>query len=85
MKMVVYSGSSYLSHVDTYVEAAGIKHLLQNLYALANHIEMLVTLLTGQQIHAGYMPVRNYHQVTGIIGIAIHNDKVIFSPIQDIV
>ena len=73
------------SHVYANIKAAGIEHLPQNLEAPTNYLIVLVKLFVTQLFQISYVPVRSYHQVPRVIGIAVHNDEVFVSPIQDVV
>ena len=77
--MVVYPRPSHPSHIYTDIKAAGVKYLPQDLEASANYFKVLMKLIIGHLLQAGNMAVGGYHQVTGVIGIAIEHDEA-FSP-----
>lgn len=85
MDMLIYASSSYLPAIYTYIKAGGITYFPQKLDAPADYLKVLVELLFRQLLQVSYVSVGSYHQVTGIIRIAIHDNEVFVSPVQDII
>jgi len=82
MKMVLDARPGYPAQICPDVKAAGVKCLPQHTDSPADNLEVLVSLRPGKLLQTGYMPVRGYHQVSGVIGIAVQNDEVMLAPIQ---
>ena len=76
MDMVLDTGASNLPDIYPDIEATGVKYLTQNLDTPANNSDMLVEFFIAKSLQTGHMPIGDNHQVTRIIGITIHYDKV---------
>jgi len=83
--MVLYAGPSYLPYVYAHIKTTRAKYMLQYLDTAANYIKVLMALFISHLLQASYMPIRDYHKVTRIVGINIHNEKVPFSPKENVI
>jgi hypothetical protein len=81
----LYASSSHSAYVYADIETTRVKYLLQDFDTSTNYLKVLMKLFRGQSFEAGNMPIRGYHQMPWIIGIAIQNDEVFASSIQNIV
>jgi hypothetical protein len=80
MDMVGNAGPGHQAQVHPDVKTGGIEYLPQYGQASPDYLIMLIQLRVIELLRAVHVAVGGYHQVSGIIRIAVHDDKVMLAP-----
>ena len=83
--MVGDTGTRYFAHVCSQVETGGIENLPQDFNTTTDNFNMLVEFLGSQVIQIGCVAEGHNQEMTGVIGISIHNNEVFITPVQYVI